>query len=100
MAATLGFVPKHAGTSGKIRLRGISKRGDRYLRSFLIHGARSVITHNREKQDPVSRWVHRLVERRGMHKAVVALANKNARVAFALIHEDQPYDVTKMCRAA
>ena len=93
-------MPKHTGTGGKIRLGGMSKRGDRYLRSLLIHGARSVITHSREKQDPVSRWVHRLVERRGTNKAVVALANKNARVAFALIHEDQPYDVTKMCRAA
>ena len=100
LAAALGLVPKHTGTGGKIRLGGMSKRGDRYLRSLLIHGARSVITHSREKQDPVSRWVHRLVERRGMNKAVVALANKNARVAFALIHEDQPYDVTKMCHAA
>jgi len=78
----------------------MSKRGDRYLRSLLIHGARSVITHRREKPDPVSRWVHRLVERRGINKAVVALANKNARVAFALLSRAQAYKATHACRVA
>jgi transposase len=100
VAAALGLVPKHAGTGGKVRLGGMSKRGDRYLRSLLIHGARSVITHSREKQDPVSRWVRRLVERRGMNKAVVALANKNARVAFAVLSRDQAYEATQVCRTA
>jgi transposase len=100
VAAALGLVPKHEGTGGTVRLGGMSKRGDRYLRSLLIHGARSVITHRREKQDPVSRWVHRLVERRGMNKAVVALANKNARVAFALLARDQEYDATHVCHVA
>jgi transposase len=99
VAAALGVVPKHAGTGGTVRLGGMSKRGDRYLRSLLIHGARSVITHRREKPDPVSRWVHRLVERRGMNKAVVALANKNARVAFAGLSRDQEYDATQVCHA-
>jgi transposase len=97
LAAALGLVPKHTGTGGNIRLGGISKRGDRYLRWLLIHGARSVVAHLGEKQDRLSRWLRTLVARRGMNKAVVALANKNARVAFALMHEDQPYDVTKMC---
>jgi len=59
-----------------------------------------VITHSREKQDPASRWVRRLVERRGMNKAVVALANKNARVAFAVLSRAQEYDATQVCRAA
>jgi len=59
-----------------------------------------VITHRREKADPVSRWVGHLVERRGFNKAVVALANKNARVAFVLLQCDQPYAVTQMCHAA
>ena len=99
-AATLGLVPKHTGTGGKVRLGGISKRGDRYLRQLLIHGARAVVRQVGEKPDRLSGWIRRLVARRGMNKAVVALANKNARVAFALIHEDQPYDVTKMCGAA
>jgi transposase len=99
LAAALGLVPKHTGTGGKIRLGGISKRGDRYLRWLLIHGARSVVAHLGEKQDRLSGWLRSLVARRGINKAVVALANKNARVAFALMHEEQPYDVTKMCGA-
>ncbi len=97
VAAALGLVPKHTGTGGNIRLGRISKRGDRYLRWLLIHGARSVVAHLGEKPDRLSCWLRSLVARRGMNKAVVALANKNARVAFALMHEEQPYDVTKMC---
>ena len=100
LAAALGLVPKHTGTGGKIRLGGISKRGDRYLRWLLIHGARAVVAQVGEKQDRLSHWLRGLVARRGMNTAVVALANKNARVAFALMHQDQSYDVTKMCRAA
>lgn len=97
LAAALGLVPKHTGTGGRIQLGGISKRGDQYLRRVLIHGARAVIMHRREKTDPVSRWVGQLVARRGMNKAVVALANKNARVAFALLAGNQAYDVTHVC---
>jgi len=99
LAAALGLVPTHTGTGGKIRLGGISKRGDRYLRWLLIHGARSVVSHLGEKPDRLSCWLRHLVAQRGMNKAIVALANKNARVAFALMHADQPYDVTKMCGA-
>jgi len=99
VAAALGLVPKHTGTGGKVRLGGISKRGDRYLRQLLIHGARAVVRQVGEKQDRLSCWIRRLVARRGMNKAVVALANKNARVAFAIIYNDQTYDVTKMCGA-
>ena len=99
VAAALGLVPKHTGTGGKVRLGGISKRGDRYLRQLLIHGARAVVRQVGEKPDRLSCWIRRLVARRGMNKAIVALANKNARMAFALIYNDQPYDVTKMCGA-
>jgi len=99
VAAALGLVPKHTGTGGKVRLGGISKRGDRYLRQLLIHGARAVVAQVGEKPDALSGWLRRLVARRGMNKAVVALANKNARVAFALLHGEQPYEVTKMCQA-
>jgi len=100
VAAALGLVPKHTGTGGKVRLGGISKRGDRYLRQLLIHGARAVVAQVGEKPDALSGWLRRLVARRGMNKAVVALANKNARVAFALMHGEYPYEVTKMCRVA
>ncbi len=97
LAAALGLVPKHTGTGGKIQLGGISKRGDRYLRRVLIHGARSVITHGRKKPGPVYDWVRQLVVRRGLNKAVVALANKNARVAFAVLAGDQEYDMPQVC---
>ena len=100
VSAAIGLVPKHTGTGGKIRLGGISKRGDRYLRWLLIHGARAVVAHIGEKQDRLSCWLRALVARRGMNKAVVALANKNARMAFAIIHKEQTYDVTKMCGQA
>ena len=60
---------------------------------------RAVVSHIGEKQDRLNCWLRRLVPRRGMNKAVVALANKNARMAFALIHKDEPYDVTKLCGA-
>ena len=71
--AWLGLVPRHVGTGGRIRVLGISKRGDRNLRTLLIHGARSVFTHTR---DP-SPWMERLLERRLKNIASVALANKN-----------------------
>ena len=99
VAAALGLVPKHTGTGGKVRLGGISQRGDRYLRQWLIHGARAVVRQVGEKQDRLSCGIRRLVARRGINKAVVAPANKNARVAFAIIDHDQTYDVTKMCGA-
>ena len=97
LAAALGLVPKHTGTGGKIQLGRISKRGDRYVRRLLIHGARSVITHGREKPGPVYHWIRQLVSRRGINKAVVAVANKNARVAWALLDGAHPYDMMRVC---
>ena len=84
-AAYLGLVPRQHSTGGKPKLLGISKAGNRYLRMLLVHGARSIIYHHRAKADPRSRWLQKLVERRGFHKANVALANKNARVVWKLL---------------
>jgi transposase len=84
-AAYLGLVPRQHSTGGKPKLLGISKAGNRYLRMLLVHGARSIIYHHRAKEDPRSRWVAKLVERRGFHKANIALANKNARVVWKLL---------------
>ena len=84
-AAYLGLVPRQHSTGGKPKLLGISKAGNRYLRMLLIHGARSIIYHHRAKPDARSRWLQKLVERRGFHKANVALANKNARVVWKLL---------------
>jgi transposase len=84
-AAYLGLVPRQHSTGGKPKLLGISKAGNRYLRMLLVHGARSIIYHHRAKADPRSRWVQKLLERRGFHKTNVALANKNARVVWKLL---------------
>jgi transposase len=79
VAASLGLVPRQHSTGGKPVLLGISKRGDAYLRSLLIHGARAVLRHAPGKTDPLSVWLQQLAQRVGANKAAVALANKNAR---------------------
>lgn len=84
-AAHLGLVPRQHSTGGKSKLLGITKAGDTYLRTLLVHGARSVILHAGKKEDRRSRWVKQLVERRGLQKANVALANKNARVLWKIL---------------
>lgn len=86
-AAWLGLVPRQSGTGGRIRLLGISKRGDTYLRTLLIHGARSVLMHAKEP-DP---WVTELRQRRPLNVAVVALANKMARMIWALLANERAY---------
>ncbi len=86
-AAWLGLVPKHTGTGGRIRMLGISKRGDTYLRTLLIHGARSVIVNSKQP----SAWVTNLTQRRPANVAVVALANKMARTIWALLAHEREF---------
>ena len=86
-AAWLGLVPRHSGTGGRVRMLGISKRGDRYLRTLLIHGARAVLT--RSKAPP--EWALRLAERRPANVVTVAIANKTARTIWALLAHDRAY---------
>ena len=90
-SAALGLVPRQFSTGGKTVLLGISKRGDRYLRSLLIHGARAVVRAAKRKDDRLSRWVNRLRETRGMNKATVALANKLARIGWAILRHGTTY---------
>lgn len=90
-AAYLGLVPKQHSTGGKNRLLGISKRGDTYLRKLLVHGARSVLLQAGKKSDQRSRWLIDLYKRRGTNRAVVALANKNARVIWAVMSKGSRY---------
>jgi transposase len=89
LAAYLGLVPRQASSGGKARLLGISKRGDRYLRSLLIHGARTVIYHIRRRmqagQPGGNAWVEQLLRRCHPNEVAVALANKTARIAWALL---------------
>lgn len=84
-AAWLGLVPHQHSSGGQTRLLGISKRGDTYLRTLLIHGARAVLRQRAGKTDRTHVWLQGLVKRRGMNIAAVALANKNARHLWALM---------------
>lgn len=87
LAAWLGLVPRQHASGGKPRLLGISKRGDTYLRTLLIHGARSVVRHAKARPD----WLQNLLERRPTNVATVALANKNARIVWALLAHERTY---------
>lgn len=90
LAAWLGLVPKQCSSGGKQVLLGISKRGDTYLRTLLIHGARAVIRVAEKKAEPDS-WLRKLMSRRNKNVVAVALANKNARVIWALLAKDQVF---------
>jgi transposase len=89
--AWLGMVPRHEGTGGNVKLGRISKRGDVYLRTLLIHGARAVITAVERKPDHADAWLKQLLARRNKNVAAVALAAKNARIAWALLAHQRSY---------
>ena len=86
----MGLVPRQKSSGGKQNLLGISKRGDTYLRTLLIHGARSVIQYAENKADESS-WLRKLMARRNKNVAAVALANKNARTIWALLAHDRTF---------
>ncbi len=90
-AAWLGLVPNQHSSGGKERLGSITKRGDTYLRTLLIHGARSALLACKEKTDKRSRWVQQLQCRRNTNIATVALANKNARIVWAILSRGECY---------
>ena len=90
-SANLGLVPKEHSSGGKQKLGGITKRGNRYLRRLLIQGAWSVVKNADKSDDRMSRWARQLVERRGKHKAVVAVANKMARIMWSMLYHQTEY---------
>jgi transposase len=94
LAAWLGLVPKQHSSGGKQTFLGISKRGDTYLRTLLIHGARAVIRFAEKKPKPES-WLYKLMARRNKNVAAVALANKNARIIWALLARDMAFQADK-----
>lgn len=94
VAAWLGLVPRQDSSGGKPKLLGISKRGDVYLRTLLIHGARAVVKAAIKKDDVQSRWINDLVMRRNANIAAVAVANKNARRVWALLTKSEDYRVS------
>ncbi|EGE4656962.1 IS110 family transposase [Salmonella bongori] len=93
MAAWLGLVPRQHSSGGKSRLGHISKRGDSYLRTLLIHGARAVLNACGHKEDRRSQWLKSVAERRNRNVATVAMANKNARIAWAILSREEEYRV-------
>ncbi len=90
-SAALGLVPRQHTSGDKPLLLGITKKGDKELRSVLIHGARAVLTHAHRKDDPLSRWVMQVRQLRGFNKAVVALANKLARIGWVIVARGETY---------
>jgi transposase len=91
-AAYLGLVPRQNGSGGKVKLSGISKRGDVYLRTLLIHGARSVISSSKH----LSESVQALLARRPTNVVAVALANKTARIIWAMLAHGRTYQSTSI----
>ncbi len=92
MAAALGLTPRQHSSGNKERLLEISKRGDAYLRTLLIHGARAVVSQAKHKEDRLSQWVTHLSKTKHTNVAAVALANKTVRMAFAMLRDESEYD--------
>ena len=88
----LGLTPRQDSSGSKERLLGISKRGDKYVRTLLIHGARSALRTAPGRTDRISRWALALAERSHPNVAVTALANKTARVAWAMLRHGANYE--------
>jgi len=90
--AWVGLVPRQNSSGGKTSLGRITKRGDDYLRTLLIQGAKSAVMSAHKRDDPVSRWLVQLRERIGWQKACVAMANKNARILWAVMTREHGFD--------
>ncbi len=90
-AAWLGLVPRQNSSGKNNGSRGITKRGDCYLRTLLVHGSRSVVFRASKKEDVRSKWIAEKQKKLGTAKACVAVANKNARIIWALLARDEPY---------
>ena len=99
-AAWMGLVPKQHSTGGKSKLLGISKRGNQYLRKILIHGARSVVLNSKRDHVEIGQWMTALEARAPRNVLVVAVANKLARIAWAVLSSGNDYQVIPVRRAA
>jgi transposase len=91
LAAWLGLVPRHCASGDRRHLFGISKHGDQHLRTLLVHGARAVVRTASHKSGPRYTWVQALQKRRGTNRTIVAVANKNARILWALLAKGETY---------
>jgi len=95
-AAWLGLTPQQHSTGGKTQLGGISKQGDRYLRRLLVVGATAVIRHTKDKATPMANWIRKLLEKKPFRLVSVALANKLARIAWAVLTRKEAYRAHEM----
>lgn len=95
VSAWCGLIPRQHSSGGRKRMQGLTKNGNRELRTLLIHGARAVVFRYKNRQTPLGRWLDALIARRGVHKAIVALANKLARVSWAVLHHQEEFDMNK-----
>lgn len=94
LAAWLGLVPRQHSSGERHRLLGISKRGNTYLRTLLIHGARSILQRCDSRSDALGAWMRKLKDNRGFNRACVAIANKNARIVWAIMAKGGTYRTT------
>lgn len=99
-AALLGLTPKHRGTGGNNIILGISKRGDRYVRQLLVHGARAALIFSDKRTDRLGKWAFQLREKKGWNKTAVALANKNARICWSILRWGTSYQHNHLPAAA
>ena len=95
LAAWVGLVPRQHSSGQRTVLLGISKRGSQHLRALLVHGARSVVRTAAGKTDPFNAWVNQLHQRRGFNRATVAVANKNARIIWAVLRSGEAYHAAR-----
>ena len=95
LAAWLGLVPRQHSSGDRRVLLGISKRGSQQLRTLLVHGGRAVARAAGNKKDPINQWVNQLRERRGTNRAAVAVANKNARIIWAVLRRGEVYHAAR-----
>lgn len=95
VSAWCGLVPRQRSSGEREQLLGITKNGDRELRTLLIHCARAVIFRMKNQDNPMGKWLKALIKRRGIHKAIVALANKLGRIAWAVLRHGQPFEMKR-----
>lgn len=100
VSAWLGLVPRQYGSGGQLQLKGVTKSGDRYLRTLMIHGARAVITRGLKTRPELAQWVQPIIDRQGFNKGVVALANKLARIAWVIVTTGEPFDMKQAFKPA
>ncbi len=93
-------MPRQHGTGGELRRKGVTKSGDRHLRTLMIHGARAAISRGLKARPSLAQWVRPIIDRQGFNNGVVALANKLARIAWVMVTAGEPFDMKQAFKRA